>query len=353
MFEYAFNSEFKERMQRYTRFDAQSFKDAMICNMDSIGKYMLEIILHQQWTLQLLKQKKLMQTQEDHSNLIPALNVDSLKVDLVVIQNTFSEKEDSNSKTAFEKSVKESSSDSKTKDVHAIKYKIQTTDKYFVDYNGIEVKHFKDTLLQHMGKVKKSVAERTRHQRQYDRRVNKKQMQTQKSKIDTGKALNDDLVVTESSGTESEVQDDNSSLMFNELLNGTTPVVSKSSAVNAVDAPNKHQQQNTTPSTSTTVAAETPPLNIQTTPETTCQTPTQAPPVTATENINQAETNKENAQVEENKFINIFCTLVQERGETSSRHVDSSDMHTFYQRHPSEHRWSKDHPLEQVIGNPS
>nr|GFA02482.1 Gag-Pol polyprotein [Tanacetum cinerariifolium] len=41
------------------------------------------------------------------------------------------------------------------------------------------------------------------------------------------------------------------------------------------------------------------------------------------------------------------------RGETSSRHVDSSNMHTFYQRYPSEHRWTKDHPLEQVIGNPS
>ncbi|GJT63962.1 retrovirus-related pol polyprotein from transposon TNT 1-94 [Tanacetum coccineum] len=28
-------------------------------------------------------------------------------------------------------------------------------------------------------------------------------------------------------------------------------------------------------------------------------------------------------------------------------------MHTFYQRHPSGHRWTKDHPLEQVIRNPS
>ncbi|GJY71417.1 hypothetical protein Tco_0475120 [Tanacetum coccineum] len=123
-FENAFNSEFKERMQKYTRFNAQSFQDAMICNMDSIGKYMLEIILHQQRTPQLLKQKKLMQTQEDHSNPIPALNVDSLKVDLVVIQNTCSEKEDSNSETASSKSVKESSLDSATKDVHAIKYKM-------------------------------------------------------------------------------------------------------------------------------------------------------------------------------------------------------------------------------------
>ncbi|GJS05385.1 hypothetical protein Tco_0321893 [Tanacetum coccineum] len=44
----------------------------------------------------------------------------------------------------------------------------------------------------------------------YDRRVNKRQMQTQESKIDMGKVVDDDLVVTKSSGTESKVQDDNS-----------------------------------------------------------------------------------------------------------------------------------------------
>ncbi|GJV35734.1 hypothetical protein Tco_1408211 [Tanacetum coccineum] len=54
------------------------------------------------------------------------------------------------------------------------------------------------------------VAERTRHQRQYDRRVNKRQIQKQESKVDPGKALDVGLVVTKSSGTESEVQDDNS-----------------------------------------------------------------------------------------------------------------------------------------------
>nr|GEW32205.1 hypothetical protein [Tanacetum cinerariifolium] len=168
-FENAFNSEFKERMRKYTRFDTQSFKDAMIFNMDSIGKYMLEIILHQQRTPDLLKQKKLMQTQEDHSNLIPALNVDSLKVDSVVIQNTFSEKEESNSETASSKSLKECSLDSTTNILPAIKYKIQ-----------------------------------------YKRRVNKRQMQTQESKIDTGKEVDASLVVTESSGTESKVQDNSS-----------------------------------------------------------------------------------------------------------------------------------------------
>nr|GEW03859.1 retrovirus-related Pol polyprotein from transposon TNT 1-94 [Tanacetum cinerariifolium] len=79
--------------------------------------------------------------------------------------------------------------------------------------------------------------------------------------------------------------------------------------------------------------------------------PTQEPTVTSTENINQAETISENAQVEDDEFINIFCTSAQDRGETSPRHVDSSNMHTFYQRNPSEHRWAKDHPLEQVIRN--
>nr|GEY87249.1 Gag-Pol polyprotein [Tanacetum cinerariifolium] len=61
-------------------------------------------------------------------------------------------------------------------------------------------------------------------------------------------------------------------------------------------------------------AKYTPPLSIQTTPETTSQASTQAPTVTATENINQAETNKENAQGEEDEFINIFSTLLETDG---------------------------------------
>nr|GEV32298.1 hypothetical protein [Tanacetum cinerariifolium] len=129
--------------------------------------------------------------------------------------------------------------------------------------------------------------------------------------------------------------------MFVELLNGSSQVVSKSFAESTADAPNQHQQHHTTP------------LNNQTETDPTCQVPTQAPTVASTENINQAEMIAENAQVENDEFINIFCTSIQDRGETSSRHVDSSNMHTFYQHHPSKHCWTKDHPLEQVIRNPS
>ncbi|GJR79050.1 retrovirus-related pol polyprotein from transposon TNT 1-94 [Tanacetum coccineum] len=124
-------------------------------------------------------------------------------------------------------------------------------------------------------------------------------------------------------------------LMFDELLNGTTPVVSKSSDVHAAYAPDKRQHQNTTNSSTTTVVATKTPLNIHITPQTTNQAPTQEPTITVPENIIQAETNTECAQVDEDEFINIFSTPVQEQGETSSRHVDSSNMHTFYQYHPS------------------
>nr|GEV09309.1 hypothetical protein [Tanacetum cinerariifolium] len=130
------------------------------------------------------------------------------------------------------------------------------------------------------------------------------------------------------------------SLMFDELLNGSSKVVSKSSAVSTADASIQRQQLTT-------------PLNTHTTPAPTCQVQTQVPTVASTENMNQAKMVKEYAQVKNDEFINIFCTPVQERGETSSRYVDSSNMYTFYQRYPFEHRWTKDHPLEQVIENPS
>ncbi|GKE62797.1 hypothetical protein Tco_1513164, partial [Tanacetum coccineum] len=54
--------------------------------------------------------------------------------DLVVIQNTCSEKEDSNSEIAFKKPVKESSMNSKTKDVHAIKYKMSKAKERCMTY---------------------------------------------------------------------------------------------------------------------------------------------------------------------------------------------------------------------------
>nr|GEV62127.1 hypothetical protein [Tanacetum cinerariifolium] len=97
--------------------------------------------------------------------------------------------------------------------------------------------------------------------------------------------------------------------MFDELLNGSSKVVSKSSAVSAADAPYQRQQYTT-------------PLNNHTITAPTCQVPTLIPTVSSSENINQAETYAENAQVADDEFINIFSTPVQDQGETSSRHEE-------------------------------
>ncbi|GJY03337.1 retrovirus-related pol polyprotein from transposon TNT 1-94 [Tanacetum coccineum] len=64
--------------------------------------------------------------------------------------------------------------------------------------------------------------------------------------------------------------------------------------------------------------------------------------------------NVPNAMFDANTFVNPFATLSTSDVESSSsQYVDPSNMHTFYQPYPHEFQWTKDHPLEQVIGEPS
>nr|GEW55635.1 hypothetical protein [Tanacetum cinerariifolium] len=61
-----------------------------------------------------------------------------------------------------------------------------------------------------------------------------------------------------------------------------------------------------------------------------------------------------NAMLDANTFVNPFATPSTSAAESSSsQYVDLLNMHTFYQPYPHEFQWSKDHPLEQVIGEPS
>ncbi|GJT39323.1 retrovirus-related pol polyprotein from transposon TNT 1-94 [Tanacetum coccineum] len=79
-------------------------------------------------------------------------------------------------------------------------------------------------------------------------------------------------------------------------------------------------------------------------------------PITPTTNVYVEENNTDQAKYarfQPYEFINPLCTPVQEVPESSSRNFDTSNMHTFYQRHRSNYHWNKDHPLEQVGGNPS
>nr|GFB57989.1 integrase, catalytic region, zinc finger, CCHC-type, peptidase aspartic, catalytic [Tanacetum cinerariifolium] len=63
--------------------------------------------------------------------------------------------------------------------------------------------------------------------------------------------------------------------------------------------------------------------------------------------------NVPNAMFDANTFVNPFATPSTSAAESSSsQYVDLSNMHTFYQPYPHEFQWTKDHPLEQVIGEP-
>ncbi|GJX50695.1 retrovirus-related pol polyprotein from transposon TNT 1-94 [Tanacetum coccineum] len=109
--------------------------------------------------------------------------------------------------------------------------------------------------------------------------------------------------------------------LYDEFFNDGTSRVNKSSSPTDNSAP-----QDTHPST-----------NIHPTSE----------PSTPT-NVHAEENNDNQAE-----FTNPFCTPVQEIAESSSRNIGNSNVHTFNQPQDSEYRWTKDHPLTQVRGNPS
>nr|GFD49523.1 hypothetical protein [Tanacetum cinerariifolium] len=102
--------------------------------------------------------------------------------------------------------------------------------------------------------------------------------------LSPGRKCQENVSHGDKTGTTSNELDLLFSLMFDELLNGSSKVVSKSFAVSAADAPNQRQQPIT-------------PLNNHTTPAPTCQNPPIAPTVISSENINQAEPQAENDEV--------------------------------------------------------
>ncbi|GJV25469.1 retrovirus-related pol polyprotein from transposon TNT 1-94 [Tanacetum coccineum] len=64
--------------------------------------------------------------------------------------------------------------------------------------------------------------------------------------------------------------------------------------------------------------------------------------------------NVPNVIFDDNTFVNPFATpSISAVESSSSQYVDPSNMLTFYQLYPHEYQWTKDHPLKQVIGEPS
>nr|GEU62786.1 hypothetical protein [Tanacetum cinerariifolium] len=83
------------------------------------------------------------------------------------------------------------------------------TRKYFLDYTQPKIREFRDALMQHMEYVKKSIDKRALHKRDYESRLNERQIHTKEEKVDTSKALDASLVNIESGGTKSRKKDTN------------------------------------------------------------------------------------------------------------------------------------------------
>lgn len=146
-------------------------------------------------------------------------------------------------------------------------------------------------------------------------------------------------------------------LMFDEYYGGTSTNASHQHSA----APAHNHQPSPPPlDASTTIEAEAPTTS-------TSSTSTQATPVLETElprvdeqnqntNFQEEPTNNSNdvaleeEEEEEEVFENPFAT---DSAESSSRLQEPSNKHTLNPRYPSTFKWTKDHPIEQVIGEPS
>nr|GEU83967.1 hypothetical protein [Tanacetum cinerariifolium] len=117
--------------------------------------------------------------------------------------------------------------------------------------------------------------------------------------------------------------------LYDEFFTAGTSSVNKSSLPT-----NNSNQQDTQPTT-----------NIQTT------SAPSSPTYVHAEEYNDNQEKEEHLQDDE--FTNPLCTPVHKVTESSSHNLGNSNVHTFNQPQVFEYRWTKDHPLEQVRGNPS
>ncbi|GJW54475.1 hypothetical protein Tco_0098560 [Tanacetum coccineum] len=77
------------------------------------------------------------------------------------------------------------------------------------------------------------------------------------------------------------------------------------------------------------------------------------PPASTTKEQQEDMNNNDDVLLDDNHFVNLFATTSTELIESLSRTFDPSNMHNFSQIYPSVLQWTRDHPLEQVLGDPT
>ncbi|GJZ84568.1 retrovirus-related pol polyprotein from transposon TNT 1-94 [Tanacetum coccineum] len=125
--------------------------------------------------------------------------------------------------------------------------------------------------------------------------------------------------------------------------------VTRSTKVSDYSAANTLDKEDTTSSSSIVVEENKAPQIVSLSEE-----PVTNEPTTPVSNDNADESVQEDvAELDGNTFINPFATPESEKSKSSSNYQDPSNIHEFHQKHCFTDRWTKNHPIEQVIGDPS
>ncbi|GJZ13942.1 retrovirus-related pol polyprotein from transposon TNT 1-94 [Tanacetum coccineum] len=131
--------------------------------------------------------------------------------------------------------------------------------------------------------------------------------------------------------------------LYEEYYSTSSPEVSDNSAANTLD------NKNTLSSLSIVVEEDEAPQIVSSSTEQVASEPN-----TPVLNENADEFVQEDVtEFDGNVFYYPPQTPVFEEAESSSTYQDPSNMHEFHQTHRSTDKWTKNHPIEQVIGDPS
>nr|GEV27257.1 copia protein [Tanacetum cinerariifolium] len=197
---------------------------------------------------------------------------------------------------------------------------IAMTRSYFIQYTGQTIPEFRDTLIQHLESVKKSIDERVQLKREYDSWVNERQMQTTKEKVDMSQALDASLVDTESSRPESKEQDTSSS-SGNDAHDDDADIRPIYDEEPMAEGNRCHKHLETNQLLENRLRLSLNDLDFQSlgiNPSTTI--PSTSAPSTHT-NVHAEENNNDQAedreQLQDNEFTNPLCTPTQEEAESS------------------------------------
>ncbi|GJS85409.1 retrovirus-related pol polyprotein from transposon TNT 1-94 [Tanacetum coccineum] len=131
--------------------------------------------------------------------------------------------------------------------------------------------------------------------------------------------------------------------LYEEYYETSSPEVLDNSTVNTLD------NDNTSSSSSIVVEEDEAPQIVSSSAE---QVATEPNSPVLNENADEF-VQEDVADFDGNVFYNAPPTPVFEEAESSSTYQDPSNMHEFHQKNRSSDKWTKNHPIEQVISDPS